>query len=800
MAISWGPVTQHMQLGIEYTLSPSSVTKDTSSVTETVKFYVKSVDNWYWNDNQILTIRGMGTSSIRVDYLYNANSTEAAQPKLISTQTRNAPVYYDSSNTEIISGEIGGIGNSTATTGGPKHSVTFTLPSRPPQLPSAPTNLSISRSSDTSVKLSWSAPSNATAPSNRWEKIEVQRQIDGGSWSTIATYSASTKSYDANANSGAGGDKYTLNSSATSYTDNTTTANHSYDYRVRATNVSGGSGYADAPSIYTTPAAPSNLKAVKSGSDIVLTWTDNSPGNTGWEVADNGTVIATITTNSPASYTVTNPSASQTHSYTVRAVAGSLVSPWSAAQAVQLQAPPNAPTNLSPSGTTVAAGNTQQVTWNHNPVDASAQSAFEVQYRQQGSSTWTSSGKTSENVNSYTVPAFPAGKMEWQVRTWGSHPDPSPWSAVASYTLNDVPVVTLTLPKSNEIITGANLPVSWTYSQAQGVSQGSFRIVLMDTTSGQIAWDQTTLGAATSSTVPGLLDGHSYTIYVVASTSSNLVSNPAWTTFTVDYTDPTPPDLTAVWDEGGFITVTGTSKDGLVATTRMEIQRSYNGSEWETVLSTTTFPAVFEDFTAPMVGVVTYRAISYAESGASAFTESVVTMDEESVGCEVLISGGSGFTQVVKLSYVTDRKYTGGRDRVLNQWSGRRSPIESSGATISKQMSITAKFFPSHCTDYSSRSEVEALFDLPGPHLYRDSSGRRMFCSLSDVSIDWDYLGETSFTATEVEEDSNEVLRSLNVYQKPRLVEVRPGEYKIVGGGNLQQITPAEWTWKIAGK
>src|SRR5262249_50377416 len=105
----------------------------------------------------------------------------------------------------------------------------------------------------------------------------------------------------------------------------------SYVYRVRAYNGAGTSAYtgtATASTLSTPPAAPSNLTATAvSGSDIQLSWTDNSNDEDGFTVeqAPGGTTSFTLLANVPAgTTTVTNQSLPQgtKYSYRVKAYNG----------------------------------------------------------------------------------------------------------------------------------------------------------------------------------------------------------------------------------------------------------------------------------------------------------------------------------------------------------------------------------------------------------------------------------------------------------------------------------------------
>ena len=134
----------------------------------------------------------------------------------------------------------GGFENGTRTA-----TVTHTIPAIDYAKPSAPSECSASRSSDTQAKVTWSNGSTSTTKPRSSTKVE--RQTDSGSWSQIASVGSSTANY----------------------TDNGISANHRYAYRVRAQGAGGTSDYATSDYIYTTPAAPSSVVAEKTGAQSV---------------------------------------------------------------------------------------------------------------------------------------------------------------------------------------------------------------------------------------------------------------------------------------------------------------------------------------------------------------------------------------------------------------------------------------------------------------------------------------------------------------------------------------------------
>lgn len=165
-------------------------------------------------------------------------------------------------------------------------------------IPTAPTALAATTISDSQIDLSWTDNSTDETGS----KIE-RKTGSGGNYSQIAT----------------------VNANVTSYSDTSLSEATTYYYRVRAYNTSGDSSYASEASTLTLPAAPNSLSASTiSVSQVNISWTDNSSGETGFKIerkTGSGGTYSQITTVSAdvTSYSNTSLSSSTTYYYRVRA-------------------------------------------------------------------------------------------------------------------------------------------------------------------------------------------------------------------------------------------------------------------------------------------------------------------------------------------------------------------------------------------------------------------------------------------------------------------------------------------------
>ena len=124
-------------------------------------------------------------------------------------------------------------------------------------LPLAPDTLAATTISMSEIDLTWN--DNSAAPTH----YLVERSTDGGNtWSALVT----------------------LGPSASSYNDTGLTEGTDYQYRVRAQDAGGYSGYTASADATTFPIAPSSLAGQANAGTNDLTWNDNSSGETRYTV------------------------------------------------------------------------------------------------------------------------------------------------------------------------------------------------------------------------------------------------------------------------------------------------------------------------------------------------------------------------------------------------------------------------------------------------------------------------------------------------------------------------------------
>lgn len=314
--------------------------------------------------------------------------------------------------------------------------------------PAAVSNVTNSRISDTKNTVTWNRNSAASLLSS----ILIRRQIDGGEWADLAECTPT----------------------ALSYTDTTTSPNHSYCYAVIPRNASGNAVAAYSDVTYNTPCAPERLGVARK-SETGVTGHLSNPANTATALevqrsTDGETWSTVLTINGTVTRFEDTPGAG-TFYYRARNTRGDMASAWTQALAAVVNlAAPNAPTLLAPVSSSVVSSALERVAfqWSHNAVDGSAQTAAQIQFSTDGE-TWSTievdgSETTLEKENNFELNSL----MHWRVRTKGAHASYSPWSATGTFSVYQVPIAVITSPADGAIITQAPVSIDIDYDDPSG--------------------------------------------------------------------------------------------------------------------------------------------------------------------------------------------------------------------------------------------------------------------------------------------------------------------------------------------
>lgn len=229
MAITYGSIEGRLSVGIDVSMSPASVGSGTSSVTLTWKVYARS-DSYGFNDPQTMTMSN--AFSATKNYTMVSGSVDDVV-LLVGTWTQTVNTSYSGTVTKTLVASASGLFNG----GTPSHSRSIVIPKRPPATPSPPTNPTVTLTSASTSLVDWDRASNADSAATLWSNVIVERSVNGGSYTTVAT----------------------LAGSASNWSDSGLAVNTTYSYRVSSKNATGSSAAVDAGSIQTALLAPTAI-------------------------------------------------------------------------------------------------------------------------------------------------------------------------------------------------------------------------------------------------------------------------------------------------------------------------------------------------------------------------------------------------------------------------------------------------------------------------------------------------------------------------------------------------------------
>lgn len=631
--------------------------------------------------------------------------------KQISKWSFNVPLKYGSTTKVGIGASLGPIWNG----GRPAVENYITLPARPISAPNAPTGARATRVSDSQITVSWIAPLSTDARPVGSYVVE-RRADESPSWGVVAQVRGATSLASLNVSAG-----------------------HRYVYRVKAVNSAGGSAYAQADQVYTTPPAPINVRAEKNvDGDIVVTWGNKAPYTpTRWDIYDGPTRVGQVTLNTQDTRWVhRSPRLDVTHQYQVVCVGGTLESPKSdLSNVVQLLARPNAPEPVS-DGIYFPSDAPVTLAWRHNPTDSSPQTRYVIQYLNKGTGALSPEIDRRDTAQEASVGLLPAGVYEYWVQTWGLHADGSPVSRRATFYVEDRPLVSILAP--DETVKTSFTEVAWSYSQTQGApAQSRARVDLyQDSGLGLLVESQEVRAPVTRVRLAAHLEnGQTYRVVVVAANAHGVESLEAVQTFTVAYEQPPAPHVHPEWDEGdGCVrvrVVNPAPEAGKPAAVRNRVERSDDGGvTWATITEDLPVSGTFCDYQSNSHGETRYRVTATSELPSSAATTEGLVIESWAMW----IGGGGDFGATVPLRWDPLHSCkTGLANRKLYRFAGRTKAVEVSGRHRAKTLSISSTLFDE---DWPLIQRLEELSYMPGPFLYRDPMGRRVYCSIQDVTAD----------------------------------------------------------------
>ena len=390
--------------------------------------------------------------------------------------------------------------------------------------PHQPKNFAAKRVSDAQMDLTWQGDYTGLNDYYPWTGIYVDRRVDDGEWSLIAS----------------------LNWDAVNYSDRTTSANHKYEYRVCSYGPGGTSDHATAAALYTTPAAPKSVTLTKiTGTKVsVNANTSTAKYATAFDVQKslNGGTWADV--GSYSSFPQTVDVGGGTAKLRVRSKRDSLLSGWTESATITTIVAPNAPTITAKPASVIAVGSSAVISWTPNHPDGSAQTQAQIEYTVGSAAAKTATVQGAGT--SYRLPASATaseGTVKVRVRTHGLDPDWGAWTSYYSFTVAVPPEAHFTTPGINGAKIG-DLPlvVEWSITDSTGVASQTLQLLddsgkVLHTANPSTGSREYELGAGTYQ----LSNATAYRLRLTVRGGSSLATT-ATRSFSTSFAEPARPD------------------------------------------------------------------------------------------------------------------------------------------------------------------------------------------------------------------------------------------------------------------
>lgn len=394
--------------------------------------------------------------------------------------------------------------------------------------------------------------------------------------------------------------------------------------------------------------------------------------------------------------------------------------------------PPNAPTPTEPIGAYKDSKSIIRFGWTYSSDVGGEQKAFDLQWSID-QSTWTTVSETTAN-NYYDMPAdtFPVGNIYWRVRTYNEYDEVGPYCAIQSFYAIGAP----TTPVLNAVPTDTARPtISWS-----AFSQQVYQLQVLS--GDDVVYD--------SGTMPGinvrqhkvkawLADG-SYTVKLRIKNEYDMWSDWGSAAVTISTVKPEKPTLTIQRSAHGVeINATG-----------LIYRSDYNKDDY---ICIGTAAGTFYDNAVVSGGEYKYfvRAISENDT----YNDSDIKFIQADFR-HALIAPVSDLNNVFaftsSLNSPPKRTYNHQPGGAFVEYAGRKYPVWEPTEHVSAGISMA--FFLMTWADVERFIEI---YDLKGTVLYRDAKGRKIYGTLSNLSVTDDWSGYTvSFVINQV--DYNEGL------------------------------------------
>lgn len=491
--------------------------------------------------------------------------------------------------------------------------------------------------------------------------------------------------------------------------------------------------------VYTSPAAPVEITAMRNADASVYVEIDNSAeafaetlevqrqldGESAWEAVDEC---------DPDTQSLTDEPGAGAYWYRCRNVIGELVSAWTyTTEAVSDTVAPGAPSIVSPIDGSIIdyADGIVHVAWRHNSMDGSAQTAAEVSYTLDGE-TWETAELGTES--SFDIPIEENNiEVSIMVRTRGASDDFSAWSPARSVYVKSRPNVSIVSPLG--IVPAFPVTFNFNVEDDSGtLAYAIIEIAVRNETLSRVVYG--TLASFGATELP--LDNEQVYRYTITAVSTSTLSSTVQGQFKTEFNVPAQPRLFVTPSNGAVRIVAQSGGDVPVMTTRLTLAR-INPDGSRTQLGGTGVSLHIIDYLPPLDVTVEYEVTAYSPTGAQTALKRRVFVDSKG---RSYINWGNNWEQFAFCWRHGEFKTGTDGDKQLFSVMGRRAPMVFFGENETVEPEISAEIPITNIGDDDDEHETTAAWRALEKYKgivcirlpYED--GFKAFAAIDDLSIE----------------------------------------------------------------
>lgn len=416
---------------------------------------------------------------------------------------------------------------------------------------------------------------------------------------------------------------------------------------------------------------------------------------------------------------------------------------------------PTAPTGLTLPVFDATIGGT--LTWTFNDPDAgNTQSAYQVIIiRVSDSAVMKDTGKVASTVTSYTIPAnILANAIAYQIKVicWDNLDVIGLYSSLKAFTPYASPTCTITFPVTNgDTYTGSLITSTWSFSDPVSLGQSAYQLRLTNGSDLEL-WNSGKVNSISARSLTigyTLLNTTTYKIKLKVWNGADVVSSEIVRTFVTSFITPATPIITHTDDNiRGSITINITNPTptgGRPTIVYNDIYRKKTGEvNYIRIATGIANNGNYIDYTPASGQLYDYKIRAIGSNNTSSDSMSItssITIQNTQLS---LILDSSKY---IKLLYSPSKGQKIVIESTLTEFAGREKPITEFGEHTSNEVGSSFEIL-----EQVDLEMLQFLIYSRQSLLYRDSRGRRIYCTISSLDIK-DNLSNSwivSFTPSEI--------------------------------------------------